>query len=346
MSQPKRDIRRNRDSVEFLREIRGLKSLGYSVHQIAGKAKCCNAYVESIFFLLKHGDPKLIAEIEHGHIPHTIGIQISRAKDPELQMILANGFKVGIVGTSQIVTIRKRIDEHVRETKQRDRRSDADSIIRMFANETAARRQLIRRAKAAVSRLEFVAGAFKKLLSEEHFVALIRAQGIHTMPSRITERIRGSAERCSIKSIRSSSTELLTDKPVTTLARNVLRRMKPARQVEAAEFMASTRNFSRVFALALLLASKPEERLARRAKPILGLSQERIAKMQQELECMLKDSSAMQSYGSDMLSLVAASGYVSRLIDERAIESYLHQRHPDLLQKFRAIVSAARLDES
>jgi hypothetical protein len=346
MSNPKREIRRNRDSADFLHEIRGLKSLGYSVPRIAEKADCCESSVESMFYLLKNGHPSLIADVEHGHIPHTIALQISRTKNPELQIILANGFKAGTVNTSQIVTIRQRVDEHHRDTRQRDRRSDADSIIRMFSNEADARMQFIQRAKLVKSRLEFIAGALQQLFSDQRFVGLLRAEDIHTVPSWLAERINGSNERCSVNSAPKSLDVLLKDKPVSTLARNILLRMNPTRQVEAAEFMVSAGNFSRIFALALLLATKQEDRVARRAKPILGLSRERIANMQQDLECLLKDSAATENYGTDVLSLVSASGYVSRLISNEAIESYLHQNHPDVLQQFRTIFVTVSLDHS
>ena len=59
-----------------------------------------------------------------------------------------------------------------------------------------------------------------------------------------------------------------------------------------------------------------------------------------------ENSAATENYGTDVLSLVAASGYVSRLISNEAIESYLHQNHPDVLQQFRTIFVTVLLDHS
>jgi hypothetical protein len=346
MNRPKRDILRNRDSVAFLREIRDLKNQDYSVRQIAEKANCCDAYVESMFYLLKHGHPNLIAEVEHRHLPHTIAIHIARAKDPELQIILANGYKDGTVNTSQIVAIRQRGDEYRRETSHRSREGDADAIIRIFSHETAERKLLIRKAKLAQSQIALIVSAFRQLFSDGRFVGLLCTEGIHTVPGWLAECIKESTEQCSINTVRRSLVELLKDKPISTLARNVLRRMSPTRQVEAAELMVSTGNFSRIFALSLLLATKSEDRLAWRAKPIRGISQERQAAMQKELECLLKDSRATENHSADVLSLVVASRYVSRLVGNREIEGYLHRNHPDILQKFRTIVATVSLDHS
>ena len=133
----KREVRRNRDSAEFLHEIRGLKSLGYSVPKIAEKAQCCDASVESMLYLLKNGHPSLIAEVENGHIPHTIALQISRTKNPELQIILANGFKAGTVNTSQIVTIRQRVDE----LRERNNTTRVERVTRIRSFEFSPMRQ-------------------------------------------------------------------------------------------------------------------------------------------------------------------------------------------------------------
>jgi hypothetical protein len=46
------------------------------------------------------------------------------------------------------------------------------------------------------------------------------------------------------------------------------------------------------------------------------------------------------TYGEDMLNLVVATGYVSRLISNRRIASYLDDNHPEIVSGFRAIVTA------
>jgi hypothetical protein len=47
-----------------------------------------------------------------------------------------------------------------------------------------------------------------------------------------------------------------------------------------------------------------------------------------------------------VLSLVVATGFVAKLIENKAIESYLSRNYPDILREFRTIVDAAPLGES
>ena len=151
--------------------------------------------------------------------------------------------------------------------------------------------------------------------------------------------------RTTLNELSMEAIELLKDRPISAPALNILRWMNPARQVEAAELMVSTGNFSRNFAQALLVATKPEGRITSGSRPIPGLSEEQKVRMQQELECVLNDFRATEIYGADVLSLVVASGYVSKLIGNKAIESYLGQNHPEILQEFRTVVATGSLDE-
>lgn len=140
--------------------------------------------------------------------------------------------------------------------------------------------------------------------------------------------------------------EILKDRPVNPHVFDVLRRMKPYRQVETAELMASMGNFTGSYAKAILAATRQED-LARPDKPknITGVTSEQMARMESELEKLNQDHRAIEAtFGDDVLQLVLASRYVGRLIENRAVAAYLDERHPDIVGEFRTIVAAASLD--
>lgn len=141
--------------------------------------------------------------------------------------------------------------------------------------------------------------------------------------------------------------ELLKDKSVNPGTFEVLRKMKPYRQIEAADLMASAGNFSSSYAKALLAGTKQDD-LARPdvQKKVHGLTPEQMSRMEREMEAVTGDFKAIEaSYGEDVLHLVVASGYLNRLISNPAIEDYLERRHPELLIEFRAVVAATSLDQ-
>jgi hypothetical protein len=138
----------------------------------------------------------------------------------------------------------------------------------------------------------------------------------------------------------------LKDKPVNPATFDVLRKMTPTRQIEAVSQMASAANFTTSFARALLIATSP----TKLAKPpnrrrIPGLLPEQKAHIARDMESLRQDfEAAKASYGSDVLSLLIASQYVSKLVENNGIKRYLERNCPEILEKFRTIVSTASLD--
>ena len=142
--------------------------------------------------------------------------------------------------------------------------------------------------------------------------------------------------------------ELLKDRSVNPVTFDVLRKMKAMRQIEVAELMLAANNFTSSYAKALLAATRQAD-LARPDKPkkVGGMTPEQMARMEREMASLNQDFKALEaSYGEDVLHLVIASGYLSRLIGNAEIERFLESRHPEILSEFRAIISAASLDQS
>lgn len=140
--------------------------------------------------------------------------------------------------------------------------------------------------------------------------------------------------------------EILKDKAVNPATFEKIRRMRPMRQIEVAELMQSAANFTASYATMLLAATKQEE-LAKpdRPKHVGSMTQEQLARMEREMTTLQRDFKAVESsYGDDVLQLVIAAGFLSKLISNRKIEHYLSQNHPEILEEFTSIVSVSSLD--
>ncbi|AVH44955.1 plasmid partitioning protein RepB C-terminal domain-containing protein [Agrobacterium tumefaciens] len=142
--------------------------------------------------------------------------------------------------------------------------------------------------------------------------------------------------------------ELLKDKSVNPVTFDVLRKMRPMRQIESAELMLTVHNWTSSYAKALLAATKQED-LAKpdRPKKIGGLTREQMARMEREMASLHQDFKQIEeSYGDDILHLVVASGYLNKLVGNTEIERFLAQRYPEFLDEFRAIIVASSLDQT
>ena len=140
--------------------------------------------------------------------------------------------------------------------------------------------------------------------------------------------------------------ELLKDHQFSANMGAVLRKLKPTRQVECAELMASANNVTVAYAQALVAAT-PVNLLVSETKPrkMAGVTAEQMARMEREMGNLQgRFKLVEQSYGQDVLHLVLAKGYLGKLLGNEAVVRFLSQRQPDVLVEFESIVQTVTLD--
>ena len=140
----------------------------------------------------------IVRALERGVIPHTIAMEIAKAKEGEVQQALAKAYEEKAIPGNQVLAIRQIIEQrnasgkglHHRSSPHRTKgRVTSEALIRAYQRETERQQQLVKRASLTQSRLMFVTNALKRLLADDHFVALMRAEGVGSVPSALAERI-------------------------------------------------------------------------------------------------------------------------------------------------------------
>jgi hypothetical protein len=134
--------------------------------------------------------------------------------------------------------------------------------------------------------------------------------------------------------------DLLKTSRVTTDAFASLRKMKPTRQIEAAEHMIASATFSAKFARALLAVTRPEFLLeGQPSKRLEATSKGARVMFEQETESLVKDLKSVEaSYGMDILALTVICGYLDRLFGNQRIERHLKKYHPDIFSSISALL--------
>ena len=131
--------------------------------------------------------------------------------------------------------------------------------------------------------------------------------------------------------------DLLRDKHVPINSFHELRKLKPMRQIEAAELMVAMNRYTISYARSLVAASS-ESQLVEKKKKLKGLTPEQIARMETEGARLQREFKMIeQDYGADHLDLVLATGYVGRLLTNARVVRYLAQEHPEILAEFQKI---------
>lgn len=194
--------RRNLSPLELIREVGTLRQRGYSHAEIAQKIGISAEYVWSINLLLENGEDRLLDAVERGIIPHTIAVEIARASDTDVQRALTEAYETGQLPGDQVLAIRRIVDDRniigkgIRSIRQGGRKAQhptASALVRAYQKEVERQKLLVKKAHLTQGRLTFIVGAMAKLLAEDHFVQLLRAEGLASLPQPIAERL-GIAE--------------------------------------------------------------------------------------------------------------------------------------------------------
>ncbi|WP_182085968.1 plasmid partitioning protein RepB C-terminal domain-containing protein [Aureimonas sp. ME7] len=127
----------------------------------------------------------------------------------------------------------------------------------------------------------------------------------------------------------------------------ILKRMKPLRQIEATELMIAANNYTVGYATALL-AGTPSSELAgdRKSKKVRNVTPETMARMEKELARLQETMVEIQeTYGKEHLQLTVMKGYLGKLLSNPRIVRYLLQHRPEYLEHFQAIAEATTLTD-
>lgn len=190
--------RRNLSPLELIREVGALRERGYGHAEIAEKVGFSPEYVWAINFLLDKGEERLLDAVERGIIPHTIAAEIARATDVDVQRALTEAYENGALPGDQVLAIRRIVDDRnnigkgiksIREGDKRAQRPTATSLVRAYQKEVDRQKLLVKKARLTQDRLTFIVGALSKLLAEDHFVTLLRAEKLASLPQPIAERL-------------------------------------------------------------------------------------------------------------------------------------------------------------
>ena len=144
--------------------------------------------------------------------------------------------------------------------------------------------------------------------------------------------------------------ELLQDHQFTPDVTRHLRKMKAARQIEAVELMIASNSITAAHVDALLKATPPEQRMDyTQPKPQepKGDPLEQIVRLEREMnQVQEKYKDAEQNYGSELLNLVVAKGYLSKLLANEAVRAYISRHAPEILEQFDLVLNTVSMEEA
>ncbi len=198
--------RRQHNPIDLMREIGNLRKRGYNDRQIANKIGVSPDYVGMIAGLLERGEERLVSAVETGLLPLNLAIDISKTDAEGGQRALMDAYTQKKLRGKKLAAVRRLIQQRDAQGPRLHRnsygRSDgakrpltSEALVRAYQQEAERQKVLIKKAELTQGRLMFVVEAFRRLRDDDHFLTLLRAEGLDTLPTYLGQSLEpGAAE--------------------------------------------------------------------------------------------------------------------------------------------------------
>jgi ParB family transcriptional regulator, chromosome partitioning protein len=188
--------RRQHRAIDLLHDIDGLKQRGYQEPEIARKTGLTLEYVRGVLRLLENGEHRLLRAVESGCLPISVAVDIAKTDDVGVQQALQQAYENKLLRGRKLLLVKRLIDQRRRRGKglRQDRSRgegmplSSTALIRAYREDVDRKRIMIRKAEATRDRLIFITQALRALFADEHFVTLLRAEGLETLPKSLADR--------------------------------------------------------------------------------------------------------------------------------------------------------------
>ena len=183
--------------LELITEIQRLQKQGYNANEISKKLDMGYNTVSGLITLKESGEERLLDAALKGKIPLGVAIEIAKTDSLETQRELLKAYEGNQLNKVSIRTVKKLMEQRQFSGKQRDQAgantkknlTSADSMVNAYRRESQKQKLMVRKARICESKLLFVVTAFTKLMTNQHFTTLLRAESLANMPKPLWEKV-------------------------------------------------------------------------------------------------------------------------------------------------------------
>src|SRR5439155_22155932 len=132
----------------------------------------------------------LIRRVEAGRLPIDTAIKIATGTDADVQRALSDAYENGALRGAKLRAVQQLITQR-KGTKSPPEKAPltATDLVRVYEHHTQQQRALVRRSSIITQRLAILTSSLRRLLADDHFVTLLRAEGLRSIPDFLAARV-------------------------------------------------------------------------------------------------------------------------------------------------------------
>ena len=129
--------------------------------------------------------------MEAGQLPIHTAVMIAGGTDEEVQRALSEAYDTGLLRGARLRAVQPLIGQRraSKAPKTAGCQLSGADLVRVYERHTHQQRALVQRSRLMTERLAVLISSLRRLLADDHFVTLLRAEGLRTMPEHLATRV-------------------------------------------------------------------------------------------------------------------------------------------------------------
>jgi ParB family chromosome partitioning protein len=154
------------------------------------------SYVYGVAHLIEKGEEDLVKSIDAGRLPLSVAVEIAAGDDQAVSRALSEAYEKGDIRGRHISLARRIITQRIAKNRREGRQQKArqtltgETLVREYKQKIRDQKALIAKADHTREHLLLLISAVRKLLSDENFTNLLKAEGLQQMPAELASRLQ------------------------------------------------------------------------------------------------------------------------------------------------------------
>jgi ParB family transcriptional regulator, chromosome partitioning protein len=187
--------RRPSSHKAILYEVQALRQRGHKIEDIVAKLGVDKSYIRGVAHLIDCGEEFLVQSVEADRIPLSVAIEIAAGHDQEVNRALSEAYEKGHLRGRRLTIARRIITQRIVQrrrngkSQQTQRRLTGDALVREYKQKVREQEALVSKADRTRERLILLTSAIRTLIADDNFVTLLKAEGLHKLPTELVARM-------------------------------------------------------------------------------------------------------------------------------------------------------------
>jgi ParB family chromosome partitioning protein len=176
--------RRQHRAIDLLQDIERMKHRGYTEAEIATKTGL-RTDCKGVIKLMEGKEHRLLRAVEANTIPLSVAVRIAETDDKGIQQVLQEAYETNALRGRKLIQAKRLVERRRRIGKGRlvvepRRHLSVNEVLKTYRDSADKKRLLVRKADATKGQLVFVTEALRKLVADEQFVELLKAENLQS----------------------------------------------------------------------------------------------------------------------------------------------------------------------